>query len=136
MRINPALPATDETCNNVTLLPSILPPRANSGNASADERPSVQHDGAGIDLPANLAGYNKLEIVTAPAPYSVEILRPEFRAPRRQDARRWNQGPENLMDESCLDFEIHFTTILEKICRCSYFTQAANPRLSKGKAPT
>ena len=30
-----------------------------------------------------------------------------------RDARRWNQGQENLNDKSCLDSEIHFTAILE-----------------------
>ena len=39
---NPAVTATDER-DNVTLLPSIFPPRANSGNDSAAARPSVQH---------------------------------------------------------------------------------------------
>jgi len=81
LRTNPALPATDETRNNVTLLPSILPPRANSGYASAAERPSVQHDGAGINLHAYLAGYSELEIATALAPYSVEIGLPKFYDP-------------------------------------------------------
>jgi len=41
-------------------------------------------------------------------------LCPESSGPGGQDARRWNQGQENLIDERFLDCEIHFTTILEK----------------------
>ena len=47
---NPAVTATNER-DNITLLPSILPPRATYGDDSAAARPSVQHDEAGIDLP-------------------------------------------------------------------------------------
>ena len=32
-----------------------------------------------------------------------KALRPESRGARGQDARRWNQGQENLIDKSCLD---------------------------------
>jgi len=45
---NRAVTATNER-DNVTLLPSILPPCATSGENSASARPSVQHDEAGID---------------------------------------------------------------------------------------
>jgi len=45
---NPAVTATTEN-DNITLLPSILPPRATSGNDSGAARPSVQHDEAGKD---------------------------------------------------------------------------------------
>jgi len=69
---NPAVPATNER-DNVTLLPSILPPRATSGNDLAAARPSGQHDEAGIDLHANLIDYNELEIAKALARHSVEI---------------------------------------------------------------
>jgi len=31
-----------------------------------------------------------------------------------QDARRWSQGQENLIEESCLDCDINHTAILEK----------------------
>ena len=40
---NPAVTATNEH-DNITLLPSILPPRATSDDDSASARPSVQHD--------------------------------------------------------------------------------------------
>jgi len=118
---NPAVTATNER-DNITLLPSILPPCATSGDDLAAARPSVQHDEAGINLHANLVDYSELEIAKALARQSVEISLPKHYAPnprdsgRRggQDARRWNQGQENLLDKSCLDCEVHFTTILEK----------------------
>ena len=44
---NPAVTATNER-DNVTILPSILPSRATSGDDSAAARPSVQHDKAGM----------------------------------------------------------------------------------------
>jgi len=69
---NPAVSATNER-DNITLLPSILPPRATSGDDSAAARPSVQHDETGIDLHANLVDYTELEIVKAFARHSVEI---------------------------------------------------------------
>jgi len=69
---NPAVTATNKS-DNVTLLPSILPPRATSGDDSAATRPSVQHDEAGIDLHANLVHYSELEIAKALARHSVEI---------------------------------------------------------------
>jgi len=53
---NPAVTATNEH-DNITLLPSILPPRVTSGDDSAAARPSVQHDEAGINLHANLVDY-------------------------------------------------------------------------------
>ena len=55
-------PATDKTRDNFMLLPFILRLRANSVDASAAARPSVQHDEAGIDLHANLVDYTELEI--------------------------------------------------------------------------
>ena len=61
---NPAVTATNEF-DNITLLPSILPPRTTSGDDSAAVRPSVQHDEAGIDLHANLVDYTELEIAKA-----------------------------------------------------------------------
>jgi len=75
------LPATDETRDNFTLLPFILPPRANSVDASAAARPSVQHDGAGIDLHTNLADYSELEIAKARARHSIEIGLPKHYVP-------------------------------------------------------
>ena len=77
---NPAVTATDER-DNVTLLPSIFPPRANSGNDSAAARPSVQHDEAGNNLHANLVDYSELEIAKALARHSVEIGLPKHYAP-------------------------------------------------------
>jgi len=44
---NPAVTATNER-DNITLLPSILPPRVTSGDDSATACPSVQHDEAGM----------------------------------------------------------------------------------------
>ena len=76
---NPAVTSTNER-DNITLLPSILPPRATSGDDSAAARPSVQHDEAGIDLHANL-DYTKLEITKALARHSVEIGLPKHYAP-------------------------------------------------------
>ena len=72
--------ATNER-DNITLLPSILPPRATSGDDSAAARPSVQHDEAGIDLHANLVDYTELEIAKALARHSVEIGLPKHYAP-------------------------------------------------------
>ena len=69
---DPAVTVTNER-DNITLLPSILPPRATSGDDSAAARPSVQHDEAGIDLHANIVDYTKLEIAKALARHSVEI---------------------------------------------------------------
>ena len=78
---NPAVTATNER-DNITLLPSILPPRATSGDHdSAAARPSVQHDEAGIDPHANLVDYIKLEIAKALARHSVEIGMPKHYAP-------------------------------------------------------
>jgi len=54
---NPAVTATNKS-DNVTLLPSILPPRATSGDDSAAAHPSVQHDEAGINLHADLVHYS------------------------------------------------------------------------------
>jgi len=78
---------------------------------------------------ANLVDYSELEIAKVIARHSVEpddrpakALRPESRGPGGQDARRWNQGQENLIDESCLDCEILFTAILEK-CADADFLQ-------------
>jgi len=76
---NPAVTATDER-DNVTLLPSILPPCATSDNDPATARPSVQHDEAGIDLHANLVDYSELEIARALARHSVEIGLPKHYA--------------------------------------------------------
>jgi len=77
---NPAVTATNEH-DNITLLPSILPPRATSGDTSAAARPSVQHSEAGIDLHANLVDYMELEIAKALARHSVEIGLPKHYAP-------------------------------------------------------
>jgi len=77
---NPAVTATNER-NNITLLPSILPPRATSGDGSAAARPSVQHDEASIDLHANLVDYTELEIAKTLARHSVEIGLPKHYAP-------------------------------------------------------
>ena len=72
--------ATNER-DNITLLPSILPPCATSGDDSAAVRPSVQHDEAGIDLHAKLVDYTELEIARALARHSVEIGLPKHYAP-------------------------------------------------------
>ena len=77
---NPAVTATNKS-DNVTLLPSILPPRATSGDDSAAMRPSVQHHEAGIDLHADLVHYSELEIAEALARHSVEIGLPKHYAP-------------------------------------------------------
>ena len=77
---NPAVTATNER-DNITLLPSILPPRATSGDDSAAARPSVQHDEAGIDLHANLVDCTELLIAKALARHSVEIGLPKHYAP-------------------------------------------------------
>ena len=45
--------------DNITVVPSTLPPRATFGDAAA--RPSVQYDETGIDLHANLVDYTELE---------------------------------------------------------------------------
>jgi len=58
---NPAVTTTNER-DNITLLPSILPPRTTSGDDSAAARPSVQHDETGVDLHPNLVDYTELEI--------------------------------------------------------------------------
>jgi len=76
---NPAVTATNER-DNITLLPSILPPRATSGDDSAATRPSVQHNEADIDLHANLVDYTELEIAKALARHSVEIGLPKHYA--------------------------------------------------------
>jgi len=73
---NPAVTATNGG-DNITLLPSIWPPRATSGDDSAAVRPSVQHDEAGIDLHANLVDYTELEIAKALARQFVEIGLPK-----------------------------------------------------------
>jgi len=69
---NPAVTSTNKS-DNVPFLPSIWPPRANSGHDSAAVRPFVQHDEAGINLHANLFRYSELEIAKALARHSVEI---------------------------------------------------------------
>ena len=61
---NPAVTASNER-GNVTLLVSILPPRATSGDDLAAARPSVQHDAAGINLHTNHNDYSELEIAKA-----------------------------------------------------------------------
>ena len=76
---NPAVTATNER-DNITLLPSILLPRATSGNDSASARPSVQHDETGINLHANLVDYTELEITQALARRSVKIGLPKLYA--------------------------------------------------------
>jgi len=77
---NPAVPAINETRDNVTLLPSILPPRTTSGDDLAAARPSIQHDKAGIDPHANLADYSQLQIAKALARHSVKIGLPKHYA--------------------------------------------------------
>ena len=77
---NLAVTATNEL-DNITLLPSILPPRATSGDTSAAAHPSVQHEEAYIDLHANLVDYTELEIAKALACHSVEIGLPKYYAP-------------------------------------------------------
>jgi len=74
--LNPAVTATNER-DSITLLPSILPPRATSGDNSAAARPSFQHNEADINLHANLVDYTKLEIAKALACHSVEIGLPK-----------------------------------------------------------
>jgi len=78
---------------------------------------------------------NELEIAKALSRHSVEMGLPKHYA-RWQEARRWNQGQEIFIDKSCLDCEIYFTAILQKMCRCRCSVQASNQTLSKGKAPT
>ena len=73
---NPAVTATKKS-DNVTLLPSILPPHATSGNDSATTRPFIQHNEDGIYLHANLVHYSELEIAKALARHSVEIGLPK-----------------------------------------------------------
>ena len=77
---NSAVTATNER-DNVTLLPSILPPRATSGDDLVAARPSVQQDEAGIDLHANLVDYSELEIAKVLSRHSVEIGLPKHYAP-------------------------------------------------------
>ena len=60
----PAVLAANEARENATLLTTILPPRATSGDDLAAARPSVEHH-EGIDLRANLADYSELEICTS-----------------------------------------------------------------------
>ena len=72
--------ATNER-DNVTLLPSILPPRATSGDDLVASRPAVEHDEAGINLHANLVDDSKLEFAKALARHSVEIGMPKHYAP-------------------------------------------------------
>jgi len=80
---NPVVTATNER-DNITLLPSILPPCATSGDDSAATRPSEQHDEAFIDLHANLVDYTKLGIAKALAHHSVEIGLPKHYAPNHE----------------------------------------------------
>jgi len=75
-----AVTATNE-CDNVTLLPSILPPRATSGDDLVATRPAIQHNEAGINLHANHVDYSKLEIAKALARHSFEIGLPKHYAP-------------------------------------------------------
>jgi len=77
---NPVVPAMNETRDNATPPPSILPPRATSGDDLAAARPSVQHDRC-INLHANLADYSELEIAKARAHHSVEMGLPKHYAP-------------------------------------------------------
>jgi len=76
---NPAVTATNEH-DNVTLLPSILPLHATSGDTSAAARPSIQHDEAGVDLHANLLDYTVIETAKVLARHSVEICLPKHYA--------------------------------------------------------
>jgi len=76
---NPAVTTNER--DNITLLPSILPPRATSGDDSAAVRPSVQHDEAGIDLHTNIVDNTQLEIAKALVRHSVEIGLPKHYAP-------------------------------------------------------
>jgi len=55
---NPAVPDTNKTRNNATLLPSILPPRATSGDDLATAHPFIQHDEASIYTQTLLIGAN------------------------------------------------------------------------------
>jgi len=77
---NSAVTATDKH-DNVTLLPSILPSCATSGDDSAAARPSIQHDEVSIYLHANLVDYSELKIAKALARHSVEIGPPKQYAP-------------------------------------------------------
>ena len=115
---NPAVTATNER-DNTTLLPSILPPRAISGEDSASARPSVQHDEASINLHANLMNYTRLEIAKALVRHSVEIGLPKRYAPN-------HVVPEGKMrvvgikakkislTKAVLIVKFYFTAILDK----------------------
>jgi len=100
--------------NNVTLLPSILPLRATSGDDLVAARPVFQHDAAGINLHANLVDYSELEIAKALARHFFEIGLPKHCAPNHVVPEGKMRVVGNLIDESFHDCEIHVTSILEK----------------------
>ena len=76
----PAVPATDKSRENSTLLPTILLPCATSCDDLAAARPFVEHDEPGINLHANLADYCKLEIAKALPRHSVKMGLPKHYA--------------------------------------------------------
>ena len=73
------MPATNETRDNTTLLPSILPPRTTSGDDLAAACPSVQHDEASIYTQTLLITANSRS-QKALARHSVEIGLPKHYA--------------------------------------------------------
>ena len=102
---DPAVPATYKHDN--TLLLSILPPRAIFDDDLAAACPSLQHVEASIYTPTLFITANsrlqKHLHVCRDRPEPARALRPESQGPGGQDARHWNQGQENLVNESCLD---------------------------------
>jgi len=100
--------------DHVTLLASILPLCATSGDDLVASRPAVEHDEAGINLHANLVDYSELEIAKALARHSVEIGLPKHYDPNHVVQEGKMRVVGNLIDESCHDCEIHVTVILEK----------------------
>jgi len=138
---NPAVTATNER-DNVTLLPSILPSRATSGNDSAAARPSVQHDEAGIDLHANLVDYTELEIAKALARHSVKIGLPKHYA--RAPNHVVSEGKMRVVGIKAKKISSTKAVLIVKfisppslkMCRCKCSVQASNQTLSKDKAPT
>ena len=115
----PAVPVTNETRENATLLSINLPPRTTSDDDLAVARPSVEHDEAGIDLHTNLADLSEIEIAQALAHHSfrdwpAKTLRTKSLDTKGQNAPCCSQGHKNLIEERCFDCEIHLSVILGK----------------------
>ena len=113
----PAVPATNKARKNAALLLTILPLRATSDDDLAAAHLSVEHDEASIctqtwPITTNSKSQKHLQFILSRLACQNTTHQTTWSG--GQDACCWSHGQENLIEESCLDCEIHLIGILEK----------------------